>query len=189
MFKAIIRCLMNQTSLLLQIFAYKLVNNVKVDQHINTVGLMHWKELLTVCHKLMILRRGVPVFDFKGVFLVDSVHVYNRTDFEDGVKLYRHAETTKHHVSVTVLGAECLVGDFKTWGAVDGAVNPGYLQTERNSLQSTNFAIFTNTYFTAFVLTAMWLWSFGTLTKVGRRLLNHMVTSRFMLTAKGSNPS
>lgn len=52
------------------------------------------------------------MFDFKGVFLVDSVHVYNRTGFEDGVELYRHAETTKHHVSVTVLGAKCLVGDF-----------------------------------------------------------------------------
>lgn len=67
------------------------------------------------------------MFDFKCVFLVHSVHVYNRTGFEDGVELYRHAEATKHHISITVLGAERLMGDFKTWGAVDGAVNPGYL--------------------------------------------------------------
>lgn len=76
----------------------------------------------------MIPTRRVPVFDFEGVLLVDTVHVYNRTGFEDGVELYRHAEATKHHVSVTVLGTECLVGDFKTRWAVNGAVNPGYLQ-------------------------------------------------------------
>lgn len=81
----------------------------------------------------MILTRWVPVFDFKGVLLVDSVHVHNKTGFEDGVELHRHAETTKHHVSVTVLGAECLVGDFQTWRAVDGAVNPGYLQDKMKS--------------------------------------------------------
>ena len=75
------------------------------------------------------------MFDFEGVLFVDSVHVYNGTGFEDGVELYRHAETTEHHVSVTVLGTETLVGDFQTWGAVDGAVNPGYLQRGGKSLQ------------------------------------------------------
>ena len=69
------------------------------------------------------------MFEFKSVILMDPVHVNNRTGFEDGVELYRHAEAAKHHVSVAVLGAECLVGDFKTRGAVDGAVNPGHLQT------------------------------------------------------------
>lgn len=67
------------------------------------------------------------MFDFQGVLLVDSVHVNNRTGFEDGVKLYGHAKTAKHHVSVAVLGAKRLVGDFKTWRVVDGAVNPGHL--------------------------------------------------------------
>ena len=38
-------------------------------------------------------------------------------------------------------------------------------------------------------ITSICGWSFGTLTNVGRRLLNHMATSRFMLTAKGSKPS
>lgn len=68
------------------------------------------------------------MFDFKCVLLVHSVHVYNWTGLEGGMELYRHAETTKHHVSITVLGAKCLVGHFKTRGAVDGAVNPGYLR-------------------------------------------------------------
>lgn len=76
------------------------------------------------------------MLDFKGVFLVDSVHVYDRTGFEDGVELYRHAETAKHHVTVAVLGAERLVGDFKTWRAVDGAVNPGDLQNKGKHLHS-----------------------------------------------------
>ena len=53
----------------------------------------------------------------------------------------------------------------------------------------TNFVIHNQQVFHLCHLTAMWLWSFGTLTKVGRRLLNHIVTSLFMLTAKGSNPS
>lgn len=77
------------------------------------------------------------MFDFKCVFLVDSVHVYNRIDFEEGVELYRHAEATEHHISVAVLGAKRLVGDFKTRGAVDSTVNPGYLQTGRKSLHLT----------------------------------------------------
>lgn len=81
-----------------------------------------------MCCVWTIQTRQAPVFEFEGVLLVDTVHVHNRTGFEDGVELHRHAETTKHHVSVTVLGTECLVGDFKTRGAVDGTVNPGYLQ-------------------------------------------------------------
>lgn len=165
-----------------------IVNNLKTDQQIYMMGIMHWKDLLAVWCKLMILTRWVPVFDFKGVLLVDSVHVHNRTGFEDGVELHRHAETTKHHVSVTVLGAECLVGDFKTWGAVDGAVNPGYLQDKMKSVHYI-LPITDSVILSLLLLTAMWLWSFGTLTKVGNRLLNHIVTSRFMLTAKGSKPS
>lgn len=113
-----------------------IVNNLKLDQQLHMAGIMHWKDLLWC--EFMILRMWVPVFYFKGVFLVDSVHVYNRTGFEDGVKLYRHAETTKHHVSVAVLGAECLVGDFKTRGAFDCAVDPGHLQIGKESLGSTN---------------------------------------------------
>ena len=65
---------------------------------------------------------------FERIFLVHAVHVDNRTGLEEGVELYRHAEATEHHVSVTVLGAKRLVGHFKTRGAVDGAVNPGYLK-------------------------------------------------------------
>lgn len=68
------------------------------------------------------------MFHFQGVFLVHSVHVHNRTGLEEGVELYGHAETTKHHVSVAVLGAKRLVCHFKTRGAVDGAVNPGHLK-------------------------------------------------------------
>ncbi len=71
---------------------------------------------------------------------MDSVHVHNRTGFEDGVELHRHAETAKHHVAVTVLGAERLVGDFKAWGAVDGAINPGHLQIRGKSLHSSEDA-------------------------------------------------
>ncbi|TNN87238.1 hypothetical protein EYF80_002440 [Liparis tanakae] len=52
---------------------------------------------------------AVPHGSQRGVILVDSVHVDDRTGFEDGVELDRHAETTKHHVSVAVLGSERLV--------------------------------------------------------------------------------
>lgn len=62
-----------------------------------------------------------------------TIHVYNRTGLKDGVELYWHAETTKHHVSITVLSAKRFVGDFKAWRAVNGAINPGYLQTRRKS--------------------------------------------------------
>lgn len=70
------------------------------------------------------------MFDFEGVLLMNTVHIHYGTGFEDGVELHGHAETTKHHVGITVLGAKCLVGDFKTRGAVDGAVDPGYLPDE-----------------------------------------------------------
>lgn len=73
---------------------------------------------------------------------MDSIHVYNRTGFEDGVELYRHAETAKHHVSITVLGAECFVGDFETRGAVNGTINPGHLQNNDMLVQ---FSYFTST--------------------------------------------
>lgn len=75
----------------------------------------------------------VPVFDFESVFFVNSIHVYDRTGLEDRVELYRHAESAKHHVSVAVLGTKCLVGDFETWWAVNGAINPGYLQIKGNT--------------------------------------------------------
>lgn len=68
------------------------------------------------------------MFDFKGLFFMHSIHVYNRTRLEKGVELHGHAETTKHHVSVAVLGAKCLVGDFKTWRTVNGAINSGDLK-------------------------------------------------------------
>lgn len=70
----------------------------------------------------------VPVFDFKSVLVMYPVHVHNRSGLEDGVELHRHAEPTEHHVGVAVLSAKRLVSDFKTWGAVDGAVDPGYLR-------------------------------------------------------------
>lgn len=69
------------------------------------------------------------MFDLQHVLLVDSVHIRNRTVFEGGVELYGHAETAEHHVSIAVLAPKCLVGDFKTRGAVDCSVNPGHLQT------------------------------------------------------------
>lgn len=72
--------------------------------------------------------RSAPVLDFEGVLFMDAVHIHYRTGFEDGVELHGHAETTKHHVGITVLGAKSLVGHFKTRGAVDGAVDPGYLR-------------------------------------------------------------
>lgn len=65
-----------------------------------------------------------------------SVHVYNWTGLEVRVKLDRHAETTKHHVCITVLCAKCLVGHLKTRGAINSAINPGYLQTGRTSLHT-----------------------------------------------------
>lgn len=74
------------------------------------------------------------MFDFKCVFLMQSVHVHHWTGLEDGVELYRHAEPTKHHVSVTVLSTECLMGHFKTRGAVDGAIDPGHLKTVEKTL-------------------------------------------------------
>lgn len=69
------------------------------------------------------------MFNLEYFLIVHTIHVNCRTGLEGRVKLYRHAETAKHHVGVTVLGAECLVSDFKTRGAVDGAINPGHLQT------------------------------------------------------------
>lgn len=71
--------------------------------------------------------RQVPVFDLQDVLLVDSIHICNRTGFEDGMELYRHAEATEDHVSIAVLAPKCLVGDFKTGGAVDCSINPGHL--------------------------------------------------------------
>lgn len=68
------------------------------------------------------------MFDLQDVLLVDSVHICNRTVFEGGVEFYRHAETAEDHVSIAVLAPKCLVGDFKTRGAVDCPVNPGHLQ-------------------------------------------------------------
>lgn len=69
------------------------------------------------------------MFDLQDVFLVDSVHICNRTVLEGGVELYGHAETAEYHFSIAVLAPKCLVGDFKTRGAVDRPVNPGHLQT------------------------------------------------------------
>lgn len=69
------------------------------------------------------------MFDLQDVLLVDSVHICNGTVFERGVELYGHAETAEDHVSIAVLAAKCLVGDFKTRGAVDCPINPGHLQT------------------------------------------------------------
>lgn len=62
---------------------------------------------------------------------MNSIHVYNRVGLKEGVEFHRHAEATEHHVCITILGAECLVGDFKTWGAIDRAINPGHLHRER----------------------------------------------------------
>lgn len=73
------------------------------------------------------LKRRAPVFDLQDVLLVDSVYICNRTVFEGGVELYGHAETAEDHVSIAVLAPKCLVGDFKTWGAVNCPVNPGHL--------------------------------------------------------------
>lgn len=66
---------------------------------------------------------------------MNTVHVHHRADLEDGVELHRHAQTTKHHVCVTVLCPKRLVGDFETRRAVDGAVDPGYLQTNDDNLR------------------------------------------------------
>lgn len=70
------------------------------------------------------------MFDFESIVLMHSVHVYYRAGLEEGVELYRHAEATKHHVGIAVLGAKRLMGDFKTRGAVNGAVNPCYLRKQ-----------------------------------------------------------
>lgn len=67
------------------------------------------------------------MFNFEGIVFMHSIHVYYRTGLKEGVKLHRHAQTTEHHVSITVLGTKCLVGDFQTWRAVNGAINPGNL--------------------------------------------------------------
>lgn len=76
------------------------------------------------------------MFDLQDVLLVDSVHICNRTVFKRGVELYRHAETAEDHVSIAVLAPKCLVGDFKTWGAVNCPVNPGHLQTTDTLIQT-----------------------------------------------------
>lgn len=88
-----------------------------------------------------------PVFDLQDVLLMDAVDVCNRTGLEDGVELYRHAETAEDHVGIAVLAPKCLVGDFETRGAVDCPVNPGHLQMTHTLVQ-TNLPIlpFTHRY-------------------------------------------
>lgn len=73
-----------------------------------------------------------------------AVYVNYGVLLEERVELYRHAETTEYHVSITVLGAKRLVGDLQTWGAVNGAVNSGYLQIERKAFTTHWFCISNN---------------------------------------------
>lgn len=131
------------------------------------------------------------------------------------IKLHRHAQPAVDHVIVAVLSAIRLVSDLKARRTVDCSVNPRHLRGESNPKRGiSNINVPINTSSSVYykwlsrikkkqisilaanlkgnknnVCTSISGWSSGTLKKVGRRLLNHMVTSLFMLTAKGSKPS
>lgn len=69
-----------------------------------------------------------PIFEFERLFFVHSIHFSGRDIFVGGVELDRHAQTAEHHVSIAVLCPKCLVSHFKTWGAVNSAIDPCNLQ-------------------------------------------------------------
>ena len=68
------------------------------------------------------------MFELERLVLVHSIDVNRRADLEGGVELDGHAQSAEHHVSVTVLRPEGLVGHLQTGRAVDGPVNPGHLR-------------------------------------------------------------
>lgn len=68
------------------------------------------------------------MFQFEGlVIFMHSVHVHDRAGLEEGVELHGHAQSTVHHVTVTVLGPKRPVAHLQTWRAVDGAIYSGHL--------------------------------------------------------------
>lgn len=108
------------------------------------------------------------------------------------IKLHRHAQSAVHHVIVAVLGAKRLVGDLEARRAIYCSINPRHLRNRERQLFNTSI---TSTWQqllylkVKYLFTSISMCSSGMLTKVGRRLLNHMAMSLFMLTAKGSKPS
>lgn len=70
--------------------------------------------------------------ELERLVLTQAVDVRARAAPEAGVRLHRHAESAEHHVSVTVLCPERLMGDFETRRTVHRPVDPGDLHTRRD---------------------------------------------------------